>query len=323
MRPISEIEQRDAVVSGELLIEGISVAYDKADVLENVSLRVRPKKITCLLGSNGSGKTTLIRAILSLTPPREGRIIFDGIELTGRPTHRVIAAGLACIPEGRRVFPKLSVEDNLRLGAYLERSTKLIAERVSAVFEIFPKLHERRRQLAGTLSGGEQAMVSIGRGLMAEPRLLLIDEPSLGLSPRLVDECFDVIDKVRAKGNHYIPRRTERASVPRYCRLRICAFKGEGRRRRGSERADLKSRHAAGLFWRRGTIACAPNRPSSRSAPSSSPLWEGIFGVVAMATGRDFPLPVLKIAMFNSTARCALNNLPLVRSIRCTIKLFR
>jgi branched-chain amino acid transport system ATP-binding protein len=187
-------------VSGELLIEGISVAYDKADVLENVSLRVRPKKITCLLGSNGSGKTTLIRAILSLTPPREGRIIFDGIELTGRPTHRVIAAGLACIPEGRRVFPKLSVEDNLRLGAYLERSTKLIAERVSAVFEIFPKLHERRRQLAGTLSGGEQAMVSIGRGLMAEPRLLLIDEPSLGLSPRLVDECFDVIDKVRAKG---------------------------------------------------------------------------------------------------------------------------
>lgn len=187
-------------MSGELSIERVSAAYDKADVLESVSLTVRPNKITCLLGSNGSGKTTLIRAILALTPPREGKITLDGVELTGFSTHRIIAAGVACIPEGRRVFPKLSVEENLRLGAYLERSKEVIADRLSGVYEIFPRLSERRRQLAGTLSGGEQAMVSIGRGLMRQPRLLLIDEPSLGLSPRLVNECFDVIDRVRGKG---------------------------------------------------------------------------------------------------------------------------
>jgi branched-chain amino acid transport system ATP-binding protein len=183
-----------------LVIEGVSTAYDKANVLENVSLTAARGKITCLLGSNGSGKTTLIRTILGLTPPNKGRIRFGGQDLTGLPTHRVIAAGVACIPEGRRVFPKLTVEENLRIGAYQETSDAAVAERLAGVYAAFPRLAERRGQLAGTMSGGEQAMVSIGRGLMRAPRLLLIDEPSLGLAPILVQENFKIIQRINQQG---------------------------------------------------------------------------------------------------------------------------
>lgn len=183
-----------------LEVNDVYAAYDKADVLEGVTLAVAPGSITCLLGSNGSGKTTLIRAILGLTPPRAGRIRFGGAELTGLPTHRIVAAGIACIPEGRKVFPKLTVEENLRLGAYQETAPAVIAERLGRVLAIFPVLAERRSQLAGTMSGGEQAMVSIGRGLMGAPRLLLVDEPSLGLSPRLVKENFNIIRRINEQG---------------------------------------------------------------------------------------------------------------------------
>ncbi|HWD35113.1 MAG TPA: ABC transporter ATP-binding protein, partial [Casimicrobiaceae bacterium] len=156
--------------------------------------------ITCILGSNGSGKTTLVRSILGLTPPRSGRVVFDGADITGLPTHRVIAHGIACIPEGRKVFPKLTTEENLRLGAYREADEAAIAKRVDDVYRVFPRLRERVAQLAGTMSGGEQAMLSIGRGLMAAPRMLLIDEPSLGLSPRFVAQNFDVIRRVNDAG---------------------------------------------------------------------------------------------------------------------------
>ena len=183
-----------------LVIEGVSTAYDKANVLENVSLMAASGKITCLLGSNGSGKTTLVRSILGLTPPNKGTIHFGGVDLTGLPTHRVIAAGVACIPEGRRVFPKFTVEDNLRIGAYQETSDATVAERLTSVYATFPRLAERRRQLAGTMSGGEQAMVSIGRGLMRAPKLLLIDEPSLGLAPILVQENFKIIRRINEQG---------------------------------------------------------------------------------------------------------------------------
>jgi branched-chain amino acid transport system ATP-binding protein len=169
-------------------------------VLENVSLKAEPGKITCLLGSNGSGKTTVIRSILGLTPPNAGRIRFGDTELTRLPTHKVIAAGIACIPEGRRVFPKFSVEENLRMGAYQEGSKEEVARRLARVFDSFPRLAERRQQVAGTMSGGEQAMISIGRGLMRAPKLLLIDEPSLGLAPILIEENFRIIRRINEEG---------------------------------------------------------------------------------------------------------------------------
>jgi len=187
-------------MSGTLEIEGVFTAYDKADVLQGVSLQVAAGRITCLLGSNGSGKTTLVRSILGLTPARVGRIVFDGVDITRLPTHKIIAAGIACIPEGRKVFPKLTVEENLRVGAYQEPSDKVSAARLDEILQIFPRLSERRTQLAGTMSGGEQAMVSIGRGLMCAPKLLLIDEPSLGLSPRLVKENFNIIRGINERG---------------------------------------------------------------------------------------------------------------------------
>ena len=187
-------------MAGLLQIEDVYAAYDKADVLQGVSLAVDAGRITCLLGSNGSGKTTLVRSILGLTPARAGRIVFDGTDITHLPTHKIIAAGIACIPEGRKVFPKLTVDENLRVGAYREVSDRVTQSRMADIFRIFPRLAERRAQLAGTMSGGEQAMVSIGRGLMCAPKLLLIDEPSLGLSPLLVKENFNVIRQINERG---------------------------------------------------------------------------------------------------------------------------
>ena len=183
-----------------LEIDNVYTGYDKADVLQGVSLAVDTGGITCLLGSNGSGKTTLVRSILGLTPPRAGRIVFGGVDITGLPTHRIVAAGIACIPEGRKVFPKLTVEENLRVGAYQESSDVVTRSRMEEILRLFPRLADRRTQLAGTMSGGEQAMVSIGRGLMRAPKLLLIDEPSLGLSPRLVKENFNIIREINGRG---------------------------------------------------------------------------------------------------------------------------
>lgn len=183
-----------------LSVKGLTTGYDKVNVLHDVSIDVAPGKITCILGANGAGKSTLIRAILGLTPPRKGQVMWDGRDLAGQKTHRIIASGIACIPEGRKVFPRMSVAENLALGAYLETDGARVRKRLSRVYEIFPRLAERAAQLAGTMSGGEQAMVSIGRGLMAEPKLLVIDEPSLGLSPLYVKENFNVIRQINALG---------------------------------------------------------------------------------------------------------------------------
>lgn len=186
--------------TAQLELRGISTAYDKADVLSDVSVSVAAGQITCILGSNGSGKTTLIRSILGLTRPHKGTIQFLGRDITKLPTHLVNRTGIACIPEGRKVFPKLTVEENLLIGAYHERNKSVIASRLAQVYEIFPRLRERVVQLGGTMSGGEQAMLSIGRGLMGAPKLLLIDEPSLGLSPLFVQETFKVIQRINDSG---------------------------------------------------------------------------------------------------------------------------
>jgi len=183
-----------------LVLEHIYTAYDRADVLSGVSLEVEPGKITCILGSNGAGKSTLIRSILSLTAPRSGRILYDGADITALPTHQIVRRGIACIPEGRKVFPKMTVRDNLLVGGYQERERQVLEGRLEDVYRVFPQLRDRTGQLAGTMSGGEQAMLSIGRGLMAAPKLLIIDEPSLGLSPLYVKANFSVIRAINEQG---------------------------------------------------------------------------------------------------------------------------
>lgn len=187
-------------MSGTLSVRDIYTAYDRTDVLSGVSIDVAPGKITCILGANGAGKSTLIRSILRLTPPRAGSIAFNGKSIDHLETHQIVRLGLSCIPEGRRIFAKMTVEENLRTGAFRIRSEREIRSRIERIYEMFPRLRERSRQLVGTMSGGEQAMVSIGRGVITEPELLVIDEPSLGLSPLFVQENFELIRRINASG---------------------------------------------------------------------------------------------------------------------------
>jgi branched-chain amino acid transport system ATP-binding protein len=187
-------------MTGSLTVANIYTTYDRVDVLSGVSITVVPGAITCILGANGAGKSTLIRSILRLTPPRAGSIAFDGRPLEPMETHEIVGLGIACIPEGRRIFARMTVEENLRVGAYLVKDRKAIQLRLKKVYETFPRLEARARQLAGTMSGGEQAMISIGRSLMTEPKFMIIDEPSLGLSPLFVQENFNVIKRINESG---------------------------------------------------------------------------------------------------------------------------
>ena len=182
-----------------LTIEGLRAGYGAVEVLRGVDLHIAPGELVALLGSNGAGKTTLNSVVSGLVPTSAGRVLFDGQNLTGAHYRRVVQAGLIQVPEGRKVFPNLSVLENLELGAFT-RARERRAENLAHVFDTFPRLRERQTQLAGTMSGGEQQMLAIGRGLMAEPKLLILDEPSLGLSPLLVEEMFNLIAQLRADG---------------------------------------------------------------------------------------------------------------------------
>jgi branched-chain amino acid transport system ATP-binding protein len=183
-----------------LKLEGVVAAYDDVVCLHGVALEVHRGEIVTLIGGNGAGKSTTLKAISGLLAPRAGTIEFDGRNITGLSPDAIVALGLVQVPEGRRVFPDLSVEDNLRAGAYLVRERSRVRETLDQVFRRFPRLAERRKQLAGTLSGGEQQMLAFGRAMMTSPRLLMLDEPSLGLAPLMVEEVMRSIRTFRDCG---------------------------------------------------------------------------------------------------------------------------
>ncbi len=183
-----------------LEVSGVGAGYGEARILEDVSLDVAEGSITALLGSNGAGKTTLMRALAGLLPLDGGRIAFAGGRIDGAAPHHRVEQGIALVPEGRLIFPEFSVEENLRVGAAAARARAAAAARIEEMFALFPRLRERRRQAGGTLSGGEQQMLALARGLMSSPRLLLLDEPSLGLAPTVVADLFGMIVEVRARG---------------------------------------------------------------------------------------------------------------------------
>lgn len=183
-----------------LEVHDLHVSYGAIGAVRGLSLTVRAGEIVTLIGSNGAGKSTTLRTISGLLSPRQGRISFEGREIQGMAGHEVVALGLAQSPEGRRIFPRMTVSENLDLGAYLRRDLEGIAADRERVLDLFPRLREREGQRAGTMSGGEQQMLAVARALMASPRLLLLDEPSMGLAPVLVDVIFETIKTIREQG---------------------------------------------------------------------------------------------------------------------------
>jgi branched-chain amino acid transport system ATP-binding protein len=183
-----------------LVLDNVSVNYGAIEALRGVSMRVEKGEVVTLIGANGAGKTTTLRTITGLLEPREGSVTFEGEDISGKATHKLVARGISMSPEGRGVFANLTVRENLQMGAYLQKNRAEIAAGMKKVFEMFPRLKERESQKAGTLSGGEQQMLAMGRALMSKPRLLLLDEPSLGLAPLVVHTIFEAIDEIRSKG---------------------------------------------------------------------------------------------------------------------------
>ena len=183
-----------------LTLENISVSYGAIRALKGVSMHVEQGEVVTLIGANGAGKTTTLRTITGLLSPTEGRILFEGQEISGKPTHQLVARGISMSPEGRGVFANLTVRENLHMGAYLKKNKVEINEDLERGYRMFPRLKEREAQKAGTLSGGDQQMLAMARALMSRPRLLLLDEPSLGLAPLVVHTIFEAIDEIRGEG---------------------------------------------------------------------------------------------------------------------------
>jgi branched-chain amino acid transport system ATP-binding protein len=183
-----------------LALSGVSAGYGPVMAISRVSLSVAEGETVGVLGANGAGKSTVLRAISGLVKLRSGTITFDGASIASLPAYKIASCGIAHVPEGRRVFPEMTVQENLEMGAYIPQAKAERQQTLELVFSIFPRLAQRRRQLAGTMSGGEQQMLAIGRGLMLKPRLLMLDEPSLGLAPVVIDSTFDAILKIHALG---------------------------------------------------------------------------------------------------------------------------
>ncbi|HEY0550353.1 MAG TPA: ABC transporter ATP-binding protein [Verrucomicrobiae bacterium] len=183
-----------------LTLDNVSVNYGAIEALTGISMHVEAGEVVTLIGANGAGKTTTLRTITGLLQPRNGTITFEGEDISRRATHKLVAKGISMSPEGRGVFANLSVRENLQMGAYLRKDKKEIAAEMERAFQMFPRLKERESQKAGTLSGGEQQMLAMGRALMSQPRLLLLDEPSLGLAPLVVHTIFEAIDEIKSKG---------------------------------------------------------------------------------------------------------------------------
>jgi branched-chain amino acid transport system ATP-binding protein len=194
---MTEGDQADGAV---LRVEDVHTYYGAIHALKGVSLDVHEGEIVTLIGANGAGKSTTLRSINGLNRPREGRILFQGREITNTPPHDVVKLGISQSPEGRRLFPHMSVFENLEMGAFQRRDRRNLKEDLDRVFGLFPRLAERRSQKAGTMSGGEQQMCAIGRALMARPKLLMLDEPSMGLAPQFVERVFQVIHEINSQG---------------------------------------------------------------------------------------------------------------------------
>src|SRR6186713_255978 len=187
-----------------LELKSIDAGYGTFQALFGVSLNVKAGEAVGVIGPNGAGKTTLMRVISGLIRPRSGAISMEGADILKTPEHRIVSLGIAHVPENRRLFPRLSVEDNLKMGAFMPEARARYAERLAFVFDLFPRMKERRSQLAGTMSGGEQQMLAIGRALMSDPKLLLLDEPSLGLAPQLVDKIGEIIKHINEQGTSVV-----------------------------------------------------------------------------------------------------------------------
>ena len=183
-----------------LEIKDIEVFYGVIQAIKGISFEVNEGEVIALIGANGAGKTTILHTITGLLSPKKGSVIFEGKDITKVPAHKIVSLGMAHVPEGRRVFAELSVYQNLKMGAYTRKDKAEIAQTLEMVYKRFPRLEERKNQLAGTLSGGEQQMLAMGRALMSHPKIIVMDEPSMGLSPILVNEIFDIIQEVSAGG---------------------------------------------------------------------------------------------------------------------------
>ena len=245
-----------------LAIRDLEVFYGRTSAVKGISLIVPNGNVVCLIGANGAGKTTTLRAISGLVRPRTGRITLDRADITGLPSHRIAAAGLLQVPEGRQVFAELTVAENLQLGAYLVSDRPEIMRRRDAVLARFPRLRERLTQLAGSMSGGEQQMLAMARALMGAPRLLLLDEPSMGLAPLFVEEIFAIIAQLKQEGTTILLVE-QNASAALDVADHAYVLENRADRARGAGAAGRqRSRGGRGLFGRLAcSRACAPRAP--------------------------------------------------------------